>query len=66
MKGRDLQQDFVAASTAKHKNTPNEMTDTTYTARDAKVTRDIKNDIKTLNTKDYTKTNETNGQPVPI
>ena len=53
-KGRDLQQDSIAASKAKHQNTQSENTDTTYTARDAKVTRDIKYDIKTLNTKDYT------------
>ena len=52
-KGRDLQQDSIAASTAKHQNTQSENTDTTYKARDAKVTRDIKYDIKTLNTKDY-------------
>ena len=48
MKGRDLQPDFVAASTAKHKNTRSENTDTTYTARDSKC------DIKILNTKDDT------------
>ena len=51
MKGRDLQQDSVAASTAKHQNTQSEITDTTYTARDAKVTRYIKYHVKTLNTK---------------
>ena len=51
MKGRDLQQDSVATSTAKHQNTQSETTDTTYTARDAKVTRYIKYDVKTLNTK---------------
>ena len=51
MKGRNLQQDSVAASTAKHQNTQSEITDTTYTARDAKVTRYIKYDVKTLNTK---------------
>ena len=44
MKGRDLQQDFVAA---KHKNTPCENTDKTHTARDAKETNIIKYDIKT-------------------
>ena len=49
-----LHQDSIAASTAKQQNTPSENTDTTYTARDAKVTRDIKYDIKTLNIKDYT------------
>ena len=51
---RDLQQDSVAASTAKHQNTQSESSDTTYTALDAKVTRYIKYDVKTLNTKDYT------------
>ena len=54
MKGRDLQQDSAAAPTANHKNTQSENIDTRHTARDAKVTRDIKHDIKTLNTKDHT------------
>ena len=39
MKGRDLQQDSVAASTAKHQNAQSEITGTPYTARDAQVTR---------------------------
>ena len=51
MKGRDLQQDSVAASTVKHQNAQSEITDTTYTERDVKVTRYIKYDVKTLNTK---------------
>ena len=54
MKGRDLQQDSAAAPTANHQNTQSENIDTRHTARDAKVTRDIKHDIKTLNTKDHT------------
>ena len=54
MKGRDLQQDSVEASTSKHQNTQSEITDTTYTARDAKVTRYIKYDVKHLTQKDYT------------
>ena len=36
MKGRDLQQDCVAASTAKHQNTPSENTDKIYTAKTQK------------------------------
>ena len=54
MNGRDLQQDSAVAPIANHQNTQSENIDTRHTARDAKVTRDIKHDIKTLNTKDHT------------
>ena len=36
MKGRDPQKDFVEAYTAKHQNTPSEITDKTNTTRDTK------------------------------
>ena len=36
MKGRDPQKDFVEAYTAKHQNTPSEITDKTHTTRDTK------------------------------
>ena len=53
MKARNLQQDSVAASTAIHQNTQSENTNTTFTARDPKVTRYIKYDVKTPYTKDF-------------
>ena len=45
MKGRDLQQDSVAASTAKQLSNLSNNTEKTYTARDAKGTRKINNGI---------------------